>query len=106
MSVFKRKHYKFTDKKVSRRGMGSTALFLVSAVMIVYGIYLSFKAHGNGGMIVGVMGTGSFFAATAGLVLGLNSLKDENVFHTFSWIGSVGNAVIWFCVLIMIMIGV
>lgn len=104
--MFKRKHYKFTDRKTSKRGVCSTLLFLAAAVMMAYGIYLSFIAHGNGGIDVGIMGFCGFIAATAGLVLGLNSLKDEGVFHTSSWIGSVGNAVLWFFVLVMIMIGI
>lgn len=103
--MLKRKHYKFTNKKTSRRGVGSTILFFCALAAIFYGIYLSFQAHGNGGTLVGVMGFGGLLLATAGLVLGLNSLKDEEVFHTFSWIGSVGNAVIWFFVLLLIMIG-
>lgn len=104
--MFKRKHYKFTNKKTSKRGVASTLLFLAAAAMIVYGIYLSYKAHGNGTMLVGVMGIGGLVSATAGLVFGMNSLKDEDVFHTFSWIGAVGNAVIWFCILFMIMVGI
>lgn len=104
--MFKRKHYKFTNKKTSKRGISSTLLFLAAAVMVIYGIYFSFKAHGNGTMLVGVMGIGGLVSATVGFVIGLNSLKDENVFHTFSWIGSIGNAFIWFCILFMIMVGI
>lgn len=104
--MLKRKHYKFTNRKTSKRGISSMLLFLVSAAMVLYGIYLSFKAHGDGTMLVGVMGIGGLISATAGFVIGLNSLKDENVFHTFSWIGSIGNAFIWFCILFMIMVGI
>lgn len=103
--MFQRKHYKFTDKKTSKRGIASTILFVMAAAMLIYGIYLSFLAHGAGGTMVGIMGFGCFLCATAGLFFGLNSLKDEEVFHTFSWIGSVGNAILWFFILIMVMIG-
>ena len=104
--MFKRKHYKFTDKKSSGKGMISTALFVCTAAMIIYGIWLSFRAHGMGGTIVGAMGTGGFVLSFIGLLLGVGGLKDENVFHTFSWIGAVGNAILWFAILVFIMIGI
>lgn len=103
--LLKRKHYKFTDKKTSKRGIASVVLFLGAMGMVGYGIYLSFLAHGQGDVRVGLMGTGGLILASVGVFFGLNSLKDENVFHTSSWIGSVGNAVIWIFVLLMIMIG-
>lgn len=103
--MLKRKHYKFTDKKTSKRGVASTIVFFAALILLGLGIYLSFQTHGNGGIIVGVLGLFSFVAATVGAVLGLNSLKDEDVFHTFSWIGSVGNVILWFFILLLIMIG-
>ncbi len=103
--MLKRKHYKFTDKKTSKWGVASTIVFLVALILLGFGVYQSFQAHGNGGITVGILGFFSFVAATVGAVLGLNSLKDEDVFHTFSWIGSVGNAVLWFFILLLIMIG-
>lgn len=106
MAIFKRKHYKFTDKKISKRGVASTVLLLIAMAFIGYGLYVSFQAHGDGGTMVGVMGAGGFLASLCGLVLGLASLKDQGVFHSFSWIGSVGNAVICFFMLSLIMIGV
>ena len=56
--------------------------------------------------MVGILGAGGLVSATAGLFLGLNSIKDENVFHTFAWVGSVGNAIIWFFILCLIMVGI
>lgn len=55
---------------------------------------------------MGAMGTGGFVLSFIGLLLGVGSLKDENVFHTFSWIGAVGNAILWFAILVFIMIGI
>lgn len=104
--MFKRKHYKFTNKKISKRGISSTILFFAAMFMVIYGIYLSFRAHGNGGTMVGVLGLGGLICATAGLIIGLNSIKDENVFHTYAWIGSIGNAAIWFLILCLIMVGI
>ena len=98
--MFKRRHYKFTNKTVSKRGISSLILFFAAAALLGYGIYLSFRAHGDGDTIVGLV------SATAGLFLGLNSIKDENVFHTFAWVGSIGNAVIWFFILCLIMVGI
>lgn len=104
--MFKRRHYKFTNKTVSKRGISSLILFLAAVLLLGYGIYLSFRAHGNGDTIVGILGTGGLISATVGLLIGLNSIKDENVFHTFAWVGSIGNAVIWFFILCLIMVGI
>ncbi len=104
--MWKRKHYKFTDKYIPRRGVASALLLATALAMLVYGLYLSFRAGGNGGVMVGVMGTGCLLSAAIGLFLGLNSLKDEDVFHGFSWVGSVGNAILCLFILLMIMIGI
>lgn len=104
--MFKRKHYKFTNKKTSRRSMLSFFIFLCSLALLCYGLYLSFQARGNGGFLVGLSGFGSFVLSTAGLILGMEDLKNEDLFHTFSWIGAVGNAIIWFGILLMILIGI
>ena len=104
--MFKRRHHKFTNKTVSKRGISSVILFLAAAALLGYGIYLSFRAHGDGDTMVGILGAGGLVSATAGLFLGLNSIKDENVFHTFAWVGSVGNAIIWFFILCLIMVGI
>jgi len=103
--MFKRRHYKFTNKKTSKRGISSVLLFFVAAFLLGYGIYLSFRARGSGGTIVGLLGAGGLISATVGLFIGLNSIKDENVFHTFAWVGSIGNAAIWFFILCLIMVG-
>lgn len=104
--MFKLRHYKFTNKKTSKRGISSVILFIAAVALLGYGIYLSFRAHGNGDTMVGILGTGGLISATIGLLIGLNSIKDENVFHTFAWVGSIGNAIIWFFVLCLIMVGI
>lgn len=102
--LFKRK-YKFTDKKQSKRGMVSSALFLISAILLVVGIYISYSAKGDAGMSVGVLGILSFLIAIIGFALGLKSFKDENTFFHFSWIGTVGSAAIWIGIGAIILIG-
>lgn len=80
---------------------------LVFAVLsFSLGIVRSFQAHGNGDYLVGVAGLLAFLFAFAGTILGMSSLKDEDVFHGFSWMGSIGNTIIWMLILIMIMIGI
>ncbi len=106
MAVLKRKNYKFTNKKVSKIGVISTILLLFSVVLIGYGLKLSFEAHGEGGMTVGVLGAVGFLTSLAGLITGFVSLKEPEVFHSFSWIGAIGNAVICFFMLSLIMIGI
>lgn len=100
------KGYKFTDKKQSRMGMVSTLMAALSIGMLYYGINVSFKADGNGGIIVGVLALVSFVLSLTGVILGIRSFKDDDVFYLFCWIGTVLNIVIFIFCLSMFLIGV
>ncbi len=106
MNFLFRRKYKFTDKKQSKRGMVSSALFLVAAILLIIGIYIAYSAKGKAGMSVGVLGIFSFLVSISGFGVGLKSFKDENVFFLFPWIGTVGNAVIWIGIGAIILIGI
>lgn len=105
MKLFSKK-YKFTDKKISRGGILSS-LFAVFAVVLIYiGVYISYKADGNGGMNVGLLGMGAFVLSLTGLIVGVKSFKKEDVFLGFPWFGVVSNAIIWIFMLCIILIGI
>lgn len=105
MSLFFRK-YKFTDKKLSRGGLIASGLFLFSAISFVAGVYISFKNHGAGTEIVGILGTVAFLLSIVGLIIGLRSFKEDNVFLGFPWLGTIGNAIILVGMGSIILIGI
>ena len=100
------KGYKFTDKKQSRMGMVSTVLGVAAVFMLGYGVNISFEADGKGGEIVGVLALVSFLFSMLGVILGIRSFKDDDVFYLFSWIGTVVNIVVFIFCLSMFLIGV
>lgn len=101
----KKKSYKFTDKKHSVKGMISTVFFLMSLGLVVYAVYLSFKFKGEGPIAVGALGMEAFLVSAGGFAMGIYSFKEDNIFHHFPWLGTVGNAVVWFFVAATILVG-
>lgn len=104
MSIFNRK-YKFTDKKISRGGILSSLFVLIAAGLLYAGVYISYKADGNGGTNVGLLGAGAFLASIIGFIIGIRSFKKDDVFLGFPWFGVVGNAIIWIFMAGVILVG-
>ncbi len=102
----KKRQYKFTDKKPSVRGMISTLYFVAAAFMALYAVCLSFKEGGDAGIIVGALGMEALFLSLIGFLIGIYSFKEEQVFLKFTWIGTVGNAVVWLILMGVILVGI
>ena len=81
--------YKFSDKSQTLGGIISLLMGLSSAGIFIYGIYISFKAHGNAGLEVGSIGLLSLMFAIMGTFIGLISFKERDKFYTLSKIGSM-----------------
>lgn len=90
----KKRMYSFTEKKHSGRGITSTVLGGVSFILLCVLIYLSFFWKGNGGPFLGGIGFTAIVLAVLGLVYGLMSFREKDVFYFFSKIGSVLNGVV------------
>lgn len=97
--------YKFTDKKHSKGGIISSLLLLISAWMLGYSIYLSFKEAGNGGYMVGLLAMLALLVSIIGFFVGVKSFKEEDVFYGYSWFGTVGNTIIWLFLGCLMLVG-
>ena len=87
--------YKFSDKSQALGGLISTAMGILSLLSFGYGVYLSFKAAGEGGLRVGSLGILSLILAVIGTVIGLISFKEDNKFYEI-WFNAVwGNSSIY-----------
>jgi len=104
MGIFNRK-YKFTDKKLSRGGIVSSLFVLIAAGLLYSAVYISYQAHGNGGINVGILGAGALGIALVGFIVGIRSFKNDEVFLGFPWFGVAGNAVIWLFIVGLLLIG-
>ena len=105
MGLFSKK-YKFTNKKISKGGVMSSLFAVVAAVLLGAGVYISYKAHGEGGSLVGVLGIGAFIVSTVGFFVGVRSFKNDEAFLGFPWFGVVANAIIWLFMMCIILIGI
>lgn len=103
---FKKKSYKFTNKKQSVRGIISTVYLIVALGLIVYAIVLSFNAKGNAGAEVGALGMEALIVSGAGVAMGIYGFKEEEVFLKFPWIGTVGNTLVCLFLLGAILVGI
>ncbi len=87
MKIFNK--YKFSDKSQTLGGTISTAMGAAAVVSFGYGVWLSFKAAGEAGPVVGSFGLLSFMMAAIGTIIGLLSFKEDDKFYTLSKIGSM-----------------
>jgi len=99
------KGYKFTDKKQSKMGMISTIIGIIALVLICYAVHLSFLADGKGSEIIGVFGSIGMLLSIVGMILGLRSFKNDDVFYLFSWTGTIINILIVLFTGSMVLIG-
>ncbi len=105
-NFIKKKSYKFTDKKTSVKGIISTVYFLMALGLIIFAIYISYKSEGNASIEIGALGAEAFLVSMGGFAMGLYGFKEDNVFHNFPWIGTVGNAIVWLFLLGVILVGI
>lgn len=84
-----RRSYKFTDKTQSKRGMLSLALAVVSLAVFVAVVAVSFSAGGNGSMYLGSAGVASMLLGFVALILAILSLREENSYRLFPYLGTV-----------------
>ncbi len=81
----------FTDKKHPEKGVMSTALGALSIFSIIYSIYLSFL---NGGQAEAKYAAAVIFCliySVAGLVLGIMSRMERDIFLLFPNLGIILN---------------
>ena len=68
-----RRHYIFTDKRESKKGILSAVLGAMSLISVFLTVYFTWQNH-------------------AGLVIGIMAKLEEDKFYLFAWIGIVLNA--------------
>lgn len=94
-----KKTRKIPLKKYTKGGKISSLIALCSQAFVVLTITISVLQRGKSGIYVGIMMLAALIAAVVGFVIGINSFKEENKFLTFTYIGTIANAVIWIGIL-------
>ena len=87
----RKKNYIFTNKRHSDKAIMSTILGIISLVSLGIVVYLSYT---QGGVMHGGYGVTGFLATVyslVGLVLGIFTLRDKNVYRVFPLLGTILN---------------
>ena len=85
----RRGNYKFTEKKQSKRGIAGFLVAAVSIGIFSYVVWNSYMHEGAGSMYLGSAGVASMILAIVAVVLSTKSLKEENSFKLFPYMGTV-----------------
>lgn len=97
---------KFTNKKHSFLGFVSMLIGLGAVSLFLTSFLKAFNAKGSAVEDVGVFGGLSLITGILGFILGMYSLKNKEVFYTFSWIGIFINLLVWLVMIFILLIGV
>ena len=90
-SNMRKKNYIFTNKKHSNKAIMSTILGVISLVSLGIVTYLSYSQGGvmHGGY--GVTGVLATIYSLIGLILGILTLRDKDIYRIFPILGTVLN---------------
>jgi peptidoglycan/LPS O-acetylase OafA/YrhL len=88
---FRKSGYIFTDKKNPRWGIMSTLLGLIAVVSVVLAVYCTYLDKGNAPMQYGMVVLLSVIYAMTGMLLGVKSLLEKDIFKLFPIMGIVLN---------------
>ena len=100
-----KRKYKFTNKRHSVGGVIATLMAVVSIVLIVIAIVLSFKARGEGGTKVGSAAMAALAFSVFGLATGLLSYRETDRYYSFSFAGSLLNGIITVFLVLLFFVG-
>lgn len=89
-----KKHYKFTKKKRSLRGMIAILLSAASAVVFVAAVMSAFESRGNGSVYWGSAGVLSMLFAVSAFVFAVLAVKEEDTFKTIPYAGLVCSVIV------------
>ncbi len=90
--------YKFTSKKQSKKGIMSTVMAVMSVASFFIANTISFRQKGQIGHRIGAAGFVSLVFAMVGVVLGILSFGEDEVFKLFPWLGlllSFFDCILW-----------
>lgn len=94
----RKRSYKFTEKKQSKRGIFALILAIISIVCLCVVVVESSGAGGNGTMYLGSIGVASMLLALVALVFAIKSMFEEESFKLFPYLGlgsSIFASAVW-----------
>lgn len=89
--IFGKEGYIFTDKKNPKQGVMSTILGLIAGISICLAIHRTYLNKGTALMQYGAVVLLAMVYAVAGIVLGIRSLTEKEIFRFFPVFGLLLN---------------
>lgn len=90
----RKKGIKFSDKSHATNGVVSTILGVISLILMLALVIISYIKKGEAGIYLGSIGLTAFVIAIVGLIRGIKSFGERERYYLFSKIGSIINAII------------
>lgn len=93
--------FRFISKPTAKGGKASIILAVVSGVIMLASVIVSFLLEGNGDTLLGAFGFCAIALAFYGFILGLRGLNEKKVSHRLSFIGTVASGlavILWLAV--------
>jgi hypothetical protein len=87
------KKYIFTDKTNPRNGIMSFILGMIAVVSICISIHLTYRNNGQALVQYGAAVLLAFIYSLIGIILGIRSLKEPDIFRLFPILGIIFNAI-------------
>jgi len=98
------RHYKFTKKKQSMRGLIAFAGALLSVAAFVFVLADSFDKHGKGSVYLGSLGVLALIISFATLLLSSFAVKEEETYKFIPYAGFILSAIsflLWIALYVM-----
>ena len=94
----RKKYFRFTEKKHSKKGI--VAFAFAAVLLVVYFLFLLLADHSNGNlsMYIGSAGVLAMLLSLADVIAAIGCMRDENVFPLFprmALISSISVSLIW-----------
>jgi uncharacterized membrane protein len=101
----RKKKYKFTDKTHSRQGILSCVLGVLALLLLSGVSAAAYLRSGQAGKGIALLGFLSLLIACVGLYYGVRSLKEEDSYPLFPWLGSGLNGILLIAFVLIYVLG-
>jgi hypothetical protein len=91
--IFTKRGYIFTDKKNPRNGIMSAILGVIAVASICIAIDLTYRNKGQALIQYGAAVFLALIYSIVGLILGIRSLREPDIFRLFPILGIIFNAI-------------
>jgi len=96
---------RFSGRRHTRMGIISTVIGITVILGFLTISIISGLAHGNGGLLLGMIGIFLFSLAVLGFVLSYKAFKKKDIFYRFPLIGAISNGFMTIILLIIYILG-